>query len=82
MPLFVHTVNEDYGTVSATLSFPSGSAPPTQRCFFFTPIDDITVELTENLQLTLSSPDGEAEFPNGDATVNIEDNDGEFHNYM
>ncbi len=81
--LLVHTVNMDYGTVSASLTFPSGSASSpvqAQRCFSFSPIEDVNVEALENFQLILSSQDDQAEFPAGGNTaiVNIADNDRKF----
>ncbi len=62
--LLTLAVNMDYGTVSVPLFFPSGSTsdPQTQRCFPFATIDDVNVEATENLQLTLSSSNSKAEF--------------------
>ncbi len=77
----------DYNDFSTSVSFPPGATPGIndQSCFFFSPINDILIEYTDNV-LIMASPssnnpgDTTVQFTQGGNMVFIDiiDDDGEF----
>lgn len=67
---------DDFEIIRVNLFFEEGATPNlnNQECFSFLPNDDPEVEVTEEIDLVVTSLDLDMSFPVDDATIRILDN--------
>ena len=69
----------DYTVVSSPLTFPATtSTDDSMQCISINITDDLVFEESETFTVTVTTTNGGVTLGNGDATVNITDNEGQY----